>query len=462
MIRRPPRSTQSRSSAASDVYKRQGRRAPRLRPREPGPCGPPRRRAARRRRSSAPRPRPSTRAARRKARRWLWRPPRSALRPPPGQRAGTLDPRVQQLVLHGELADAAHGGVELALEGIALALLEPRVHAGERLVFPALEAVDLNAELAGERLERFSAQQPQRHLTLAREAPALPRSKWAQGHEVTLGLWVLLCHDGPFSRTLMLHKLVSKRSGAAAVRVLPEEPTFQKSAAKELFTGSDAALLLGLLEASVLQTYSVAWRLLPGGGNHARHERRGRSLHIGEHVAVRVQRDFDVRVAEPLLHNLGMDTAPQGVSSPAVAEVVHPDAWHIDACHCLLKELLHAIGVPRCSVFTCEDVAAVLPGWPPLKVLTRLARFPRSQNRHRVRVEVHGTAGAGLRHGLADLVAAGDPLPLKGYAPVREVDVGPPEAERFPPAQAGQRQHVPQRAETVLAGCLQESGQLFG
>src|SRR5665647_1401450 len=139
-----------------------------------------------------------------------------ALRPPPGQRAGTLDPRVQQLVLHGELADAAHGGVELALEGIALALLEPGVHAGQSLVFPALEAVDLDAELAGERVERLSAQQPQRHLTLAREAPALPRSKWAQGHEVTLGLWVLLCHDGPFSRTLMLHKLVSRRSGAAA------------------------------------------------------------------------------------------------------------------------------------------------------------------------------------------------------------------------------------------------------
>src|SRR5450756_1124774 len=219
MIRRPPRSTQSRSSAASDVYKRQGRRAPRLRPREPGPCGPPRRQAARRRRSSAPRPRPSTRAARRKARRWLWRPPRSALRPPAGQRAGTLDPRVQQLVLHGELTDAPHRRVELALQGIALALLEPGVEAGERLLFPELEAIDLDAELAGERVERFSAQQPQRHLTLAGKAPALPWSEWPQGDEVTLGLWVLLCHDRPFSRTLMLHKLVSKRSGAAALAV---------------------------------------------------------------------------------------------------------------------------------------------------------------------------------------------------------------------------------------------------
>src|SRR5450756_3218530 len=36
MIRRPPRSTQSRSSAASDVYKRQGRKASTLVPWEGG------------------------------------------------------------------------------------------------------------------------------------------------------------------------------------------------------------------------------------------------------------------------------------------------------------------------------------------------------------------------------------------------------------------------------------------
>jgi len=58
---------------------------------------------------------------------------------------------VQQLVLHRELADAAQGGVELVLQGVTLALLEPRVEAGERLLLPVLEAVDLDAELAGER-----------------------------------------------------------------------------------------------------------------------------------------------------------------------------------------------------------------------------------------------------------------------------------------------------------------------
>src|SRR5665647_2685502 len=85
------------------------------------------------------------RAARRRACRWPWRPRRSALRPPAAQRAGALDPCAEQLVLHGELADAAHGGVE-----------------------------------------RLAAQEPQRHLTLAGKAPALPRSEWSHGGEVTL------------------------------------------------------------------------------------------------------------------------------------------------------------------------------------------------------------------------------------------------------------------------------------
>jgi hypothetical protein len=93
---------------------------------------------------------------------------------------------VQQLVLHGALADAAHGGVELVLEGIALALLEAGVEAGERLLLPALEAVDLDAELAGERVAGFAAQEPQRHLTFAGKAPTLSRSERAHGNEVTV------------------------------------------------------------------------------------------------------------------------------------------------------------------------------------------------------------------------------------------------------------------------------------
>ena len=38
MIRRPPRSTQSRSSAASDVYKRQPKKKPKAKPAEEEPA----------------------------------------------------------------------------------------------------------------------------------------------------------------------------------------------------------------------------------------------------------------------------------------------------------------------------------------------------------------------------------------------------------------------------------------
>jgi len=99
---------------------------------------------------------------------------------------------VQQLVLHGELADAAQGRVELALQGIVLALPETSVEAGEGFLLPALEAIDLDAELAGERVDRLTTEQAQSYLTLAGEAPALTGSERADGSDVTLGQWILL------------------------------------------------------------------------------------------------------------------------------------------------------------------------------------------------------------------------------------------------------------------------------
>jgi hypothetical protein len=99
---------------------------------------------------------------------------------------------VQQLVLHGEFTDAPQGGVELALQGIALALFETGVEAGERLLLPALEAVDLDAELSGERVDGLTAKQAQGYLTLTREAPALAESERTDGSDMTLGQGILL------------------------------------------------------------------------------------------------------------------------------------------------------------------------------------------------------------------------------------------------------------------------------
>lgn len=125
------------------------------------------------------------------------------------------NPRVQRLVLHGELAGTAYGGVELALDRIAAPLLERGVEAGQGLVFSTSEAADLDAELAGERIDRLTLQQPRCDLTHSAEAPPLPCSE-PQGDVVALGGCLLLWHDRPYSRTPMLHELVSKRCGGVA------------------------------------------------------------------------------------------------------------------------------------------------------------------------------------------------------------------------------------------------------
>jgi len=44
--------------------------------------------------------------------------------------------------------------------------------------------------------------------------------------------------------------------------------------------------------------------------HESRDQLRRRLLHVGEHVAVGVHGDADIRVSEPLLHDLGMDACP--------------------------------------------------------------------------------------------------------------------------------------------------------
>src|SRR5215207_7239568 len=78
----------------------------------------------RRRSWSAARPRPGRRAGRRSAGRWRGRSPGPSARRPAAQRAGPLDPGPEQFDLHAELADALHGGGELAVGGVGLALLQ--------------------------------------------------------------------------------------------------------------------------------------------------------------------------------------------------------------------------------------------------------------------------------------------------------------------------------------------------
>src|SRR3712207_453706 len=97
-------------------------------------------------------PRPGRRGRRRSGGRWPGRSPPPSPRPPAAQRAGALHLGPQQLVLHAELADAPHGGGELAVGLVRLALLQRSLERGLGLLAPLLEPEHRQAELPGEQL----------------------------------------------------------------------------------------------------------------------------------------------------------------------------------------------------------------------------------------------------------------------------------------------------------------------
>ena len=53
-------------------------------------------------------------------------------------------------------------------------------------------------------------------------------------------------------------------------------------------------------------------------------------LHVRQHVAVNVQRDGDVAVAESFADDLGMDALTQELGCVAVPEIVEADGWEVD------------------------------------------------------------------------------------------------------------------------------------
>src|ERR671917_1428853 len=111
----------------------------------------------------------------------LGRSRRPSARPSADQRARTLHLGPQQFDLHRELADALHGGGELAFGWITLALLERTLERHLGLLPPLLELEQRQAELAREQLGRLATHQPQHHLAFASRAPALVRCQPAQG-----------------------------------------------------------------------------------------------------------------------------------------------------------------------------------------------------------------------------------------------------------------------------------------
>gem|GEM_PF-3260156 len=83
-----------------------------------------------------------------------------------------LDLFLEELDLHGLVADLALEVVDEAVAMIGLARLEPGLHAGERLVTPLGELAGRDLELAAECVEHLSAEEPQDDLGLAAAGPA--------------------------------------------------------------------------------------------------------------------------------------------------------------------------------------------------------------------------------------------------------------------------------------------------
>jgi hypothetical protein len=125
----------------------------------------------------------------------------------------------QQFDFHAQFADPFMGGVETGLDRIVIsALLQARIHRRQRLVPPALQPVDLDADLPRNDVKRLTAQQPEDDLAFAAGTPALNDLRSGLLARVRRQLRVVLriCHqffhmDNPVSN------VIDGRSPCAAV-----------------------------------------------------------------------------------------------------------------------------------------------------------------------------------------------------------------------------------------------------
>jgi hypothetical protein len=80
---------------------------------------------------------------------------------------------VQDLDFHDQFANAPLGVVELPSDRIVLALLEARIHPGQRPIPPLFELVDRHGDFPRDGIHRLAAQQTQDHFLLPSGRPAL-------------------------------------------------------------------------------------------------------------------------------------------------------------------------------------------------------------------------------------------------------------------------------------------------
>ncbi len=193
-------------------------------------------------------------------------------------------------------------------------------------------------------------------------------------------------------------------------------------------------------------------------------------------VAVGVPGDHGACVPETFGDDLDVDLpAGQRERGPGVAEVVQADAGNPGAGHVPVEGLSDAVAVERAAgdlafaqppAAAGEDVAARGPAVTQVETIDLLLSSLQAQG-------VHGLVVDGDDVGAATLEAAQDGHPppaatvFPEAAPQREggtleVHVAPVQTEGFAAAHAGGRQHPPQREVVVVAGDVQEAGELLG
>jgi len=80
-------------------------------------------------------------------------------------------------------------------------------------------------------------------------------------------------------------------------------------------------------------------------------------------MRVRVHRDGDVAVPEPLTDNLRMDTGGQQDRSVGMTQAMQGEVRESGLLYNSLEVLAEFIGYDRSSIGTREDVSAVRPGF---------------------------------------------------------------------------------------------------
>jgi hypothetical protein len=86
-------------------------------------------------------------------------------------------------------------------------------------------------------------------------------------------------------------------------------------------------------------------------------------VQTGDNVRVRVERDADIRVPEPLLHNLRVDAFLEGEGGPTVPQIVQPDRRQAEPPHSVGKAAGEPFRMQHRAVDVAKHKIVIGPAW---------------------------------------------------------------------------------------------------